>query len=335
MQTVLFIRFSSIGDIVLCSPLFRALKTQQPDTRIFFATKKQYKSLLEHNPYIDKLFLLDKDMEHLISALQAEQIDFVADLHNNLRSRRVRWAVKAHAKVVSKYNWQKWLLVRFKINKMPNSHIVDRYFETLKPLGVQNDKQGLEFYNGLSLEDSQHLLQSIPQQYAVVVVGGTYFTKRMPIPKLIEAVEALPYPVVLIGGKGDISTAAVVCQVTQHFQTINMCGQMSIAQSAELIRLSQLVITGDTGMMHIAAAYHKTILSVWGNTVPALGFAPYMPQQLHKAVILENNALKCRPCSKLGYNKCPKKHFKCMKDLDINAAVKNMVMRPKTKEKEF
>ncbi len=327
MQTILFIRFSSIGDIVLCSPLLRALKMQKPDVRILFATKKQYQGLLAHNPHIDQLFLLDKDMGTLISALQAEQIDFVADLHNNLRSRRLRWAIKAPSAVVRKYNWQKWLLVRFKINIMPQSHIVDRYFETLKSLGIYNDNQGLAFYNGLSPENSQHLLQSIPQKYAILVVGGTYYTKRMPIPKLIEIVETLPYPAVLIGGKEDLPVAQTVCKATQHLNPINTCGQMSVAESAELIRLSQLVITGDTGMMHIAAAYHKTILSVWGNTVPALGFAPYMPTQAHKAVILENNNLKCRPCSKLGYNKCPKKHFKCMQTLDIRAAINNMLIQ--------
>lgn len=328
MQTILFIRFSSIGDIVLCSPLLRALKQQMPNSRLLFATKKQFAPLLQHNPHIDKLFLLDKDMGTLIKALKAEPIDFIVDLHNNLRSRRLRWAIKAPSALVRKYNWQKWLLVHFKLNLMPNSHIVDRYFATLQPLGIQPDEKGLAFYNGIAEADSQALRRHLPNPYNVLVIGGTYFTKRIPLPKLIEAVKASPYPVVLIGGKNDHPMAAQLCQYFEPSVPLhNLCGNLSIAESAEIIRHSHLVISGDTGMMHIAAAYQKPLLSVWGNTVPALGFAPYMPQRAHHSLILENKELKCRPCSKLGYNKCPKKHFECMQSLDMAKAINDLMMQ--------
>ncbi len=327
MQTVLFIRFSSIGDIVLCSPLLRALKTQKPDTRILFVTKKQYRELLEHNPYIDKLFLFDKDIGLITKELKAEQIDFIADLHNNLRSRRLRWAIGAPSATVRKYNWEKWLLVQFKINKIPKNHIVDRYFGTLKPLGIDKDVEGLEFYNGISPQHRASLLQDKPTPYVVLVVGGTYYTKRIPIDKWIEIVQSLPYPAILVGGKNDKECASMICECTKAFSPINTCGQLSIAETAEIIRLSQFVITGDTGMMHIAAAYHKTILSIWGNTTLSLGFAPYLPaEKVDKSIVLENKDIKCRPCSKLGYNKCPKKHFKCMNDLDVQPAI-NIAIR--------
>ncbi len=278
--------------------------------------------LLEHNPYVDKLFLFDKDIKHLIKELKAEHIDFVADLHNNLRSRRVRWAIGAKSAVVNKYNWQKWLLVQFKINKIPKNHIVDRYFATLKPIGVHKDAGGLEFYNGVSAQHSASLLQDKPKTYVVLVVGGTYYTKRIPVNKWIEIAQSLPYPAVLVGGKNDKDIANKVCESTKGFSLINACGELSIAETAEIILHSQFVITGDTGMMHIAAAYHKTILSIWGNTTLSLGFAPYLPpEQANNSIILENKDIKCRPCSKLGYNKCPKKHFKCMNDLDVKPAI--------------
>jgi ADP-heptose:LPS heptosyltransferase len=71
--------------------------------------------------------------------------------------------------------------------------------------------------------------------------------------------------------------------------------------------------------MHIAAALKKPVVSVWGNTVPAFGMTPYMPGRESNSVILEVNDLRCRPCSKIGFDKCPKGHFQCMRGIDDQA----------------
>ena len=98
----------------------------------------------------------------------------------------------------------------------------------------------------------------------------------------------------------------------------NGCGNFNLNQSAALIREAEMVITGDTGLMHIAAAYKKKTVSLWGNTIPEFGMYPYMPQNTERIIILENKDLACRPCSKLGYDKCPKGHFDCMMQLDVS-----------------
>lgn len=318
MQKILIIRFSSIGDIVLTSPLLRAIKTQQPDTEIHYITKKAYAATLEHNPHIDKLFLLENKLSDILPQLKKEQYDFIIDLHKNLRSLRIKTYLKKPTASFDKLNRQKWLLVRFKKNRMPNVHIVQRYFDTLKAIGVSNEHKGLEYYSGHGEQKTiPGLKESIQENFAAVVIGGTYFTKQIPEEKLNELISKITIPVVLLGGKGDLEIAEKVAK--NHPQKVFVAaGKSNLNESAEIIRRSQFVISSDTGLMHIAAAYQKKIYSVWGNTVPEFGMYPYMPENPKQSVILEVKNLKCRPCSKLGYNNCPKKHFDCMMKQDFS-----------------
>lgn len=318
MQKILIIRFSSIGDIVLTSPLLRAIKVQKPDTEIHYITKKAYAATLEHNPHIDKLFLLEDKLSDILPQLKKEQYDFIIDLHKNLRSLRIKSYLKKPTASFDKLNRQKWLLVRFKKNRMPDVHIVQRYFDTLKAIGVSNDHKELEYYSGLSEQKViPGLEESIQENFAAIVIGGTYFTKQIPEEKLNKLISKISIPVVLLGGKGDQEIANKVAK--NHPQKAFVAaGKSNLNESAEIIRRSQFVVTSDTGLMHIAAAYQKKIYSVWGNTVPEFGMYPYMPENPEYSVILEVKNLKCRPCSKLGYNNCPKKHFDCMMKQDFS-----------------
>ena len=94
-------------------------------------------------------------------------------------------------------------------------------------------------------------------------------------------------------------------------EVYNACGKFNLNQSASLLKEAVVVFSHDTGLMHIAAAFGKKIYSIWGNTIPEFGMYPYRTQ----FVIFENKKLKCRPCSKIGFDSCPKKHFKCMNDV--------------------
>lgn len=318
MQKILIIRFSSIGDIVLTTPLLRAIKAQKPDTEIHYITKKAYAATLEHNPHIDKLFLLEDKLSDILPQLKMEQYDFIIDLHKNLRSLRIKSYLKNPASSFDKLNRQKWLLVRFKKNRMPNVHIVQRYFDTLKKIGVTNDHKGLEYYSGLNEQKTiPGLEEPIQNNFAAIVIGGTYFTKQIPEEKLNELISKISIPVVLLGGKGDLAIAEKVAQ--KHPQKAFIAaGKSNLNESAEIIRRSQFVVSSDTGLMHIAAAYQKKIYSIWGNTVPEFGMYPYMPENPEQSIILEVKNLACRPCSKLGYNNCPKKHFDCMMKQDFS-----------------
>lgn len=132
MPKVLVLRFSSIGDIVLTTPVVRNLKQQLSGAEVHYCTKSQFRILLENNPYVDKAFYLDKSLNNLIDELKKENYDYVIDLHNNLRSSIIKWRLGKKSFTFDKLNLKKWLLVNLKVNKLPSLHIVDRYMATVK-----------------------------------------------------------------------------------------------------------------------------------------------------------------------------------------------------------
>lgn len=316
-KKILIIRFSSIGDIVLTTPVIRCVKKQFPDAEVHYVTKEVFKNILIHNPYIDKVHTFKEDISELYEPLKAENFDVVIDLHKNLRSLRLKQKLKAKNYSFDKLNLQKFLAVNFKqINKLPNKHIVDRYFDTVAPLGIKSDGKGLDHFihQNDRVDVSSLLTDHLQKTFVALVVGGSYFTKKIPLNKLSEICKNSKLPIIVLGGKED---KPVGDELQNQFpQLINTCGQYTINQSASIIEQAEWVVSSDTGLMHIAAAYNKKIISIWGNTIPEFGMSPYLPNLENK--ILEVKNLSCRPCSKLGYKKCPKGHFKCMNDLDVS-----------------
>jgi len=310
MKKILIIRFSSIGDIVLTTPVIRCLK-KQLNAEVHYLTKSSFKGILNNNPYVDKVHTIEKEISsELITELKNENFDFIADLHHNLRTLRLKKALNISSKSFPKYNIQKWLLVNLKIDRMPKMHIVDRYMETVSSLGVVNDAKGLDYFiPETSKVDLSRLPEIQSNGYVGIVIGGQHATKMMPILKLIELCDSLSEPIVLLGGPEDKLRGEEIVNAV-GVRVFNGCGQFKLDESASLVQQANWVITHDTGLMHIAAAFKKRIVSVWGNTVPELGMYPYLPDPSSK--IVQIKGLSCRPCSKIGYSKCPKTHFKCM-----------------------
>jgi ADP-heptose:LPS heptosyltransferase len=315
MPKILIIRFSSIGDIVLTTPVIRNIRKQVPEAEIHYCTKNSFKGILENNPYVSKVHVLKDSFSDLISDLKKENFDFVVDLHNNLRSWRIKMGLGKPSATFNKLNIRKWLYVNLKWNTLPDVHIVERYMEAAMPLGVENDFLGLDYFIPSTDEISLETLPETHQQgYIAFAIGGQYFTKRLPEEKIIEFCEKINSPIVLLGGKEDVEAGK---KIEAHFSgkgnnmIYNGCGLYTLNQSASLVKKSKMVFTHDTGLMHIAAAFKKEIYIIWGNTTPSLGMYPYLTKYHN----IENNDLSCRPCSKIGYTDCPKGHFKCMVDL--------------------
>ena len=320
MLKILVIRFSSIGDIVLTSPILRCLKKQLSGVEVHYLTKAGFKDLLLNNPNVDKVYSIQKHINEILSVLKTEQYDYIIDLHHNLRSWQVKTALGKKSFAFDKLNFEKWLIVNFKINRLPQVHIVDRYFETVKSLGVTNDGLGLDYF---IKPIDEVAITSLPEThrngFVAIVIGAKHFTKRLPDEKIIEIIHQLNKPVVLLGGKEDRERGKLICEKSGS-NCYNACGKYSLDQSASIIRQSDVVITNDTGLMHIAAAFKKKIISVWGNTIPEFGMTPYFPVgslQFTVSKIVEVKGLSCRPCSKIGYDKCPKGHFRCMNELNV------------------
>ena len=307
---ILVVRFSSIGDIVLTTPVVRMLK-KQLNAQVHYLTKSSYVSLLKNNPYIDSVYQIENSISEVIADLKKEKYDYIIDLHSNLRTQILKFRLGVHAKSFNKLNIEKFMLTYFKLDNMPKIHVVDRYLETVKHLGIKNDNLGLDFF--LSASDKIDV-SIFPKDYIVFVIGGQHATKILPNVKIVSIIKKVNKPVLLLGGPEDFERGEQIIANTKN--TINTCGNYSILQSASLVQQAKMVITHDTGMMHIAAAFNKKIYSVWGNTVPEFGMYPYMQSEQSK--MIEVKDLNCRPCSKIGYDKCPKGHFKCMKEIDEN-----------------
>ena len=312
----LIIRFSSIGDIVLTTPVVRCLRKKYPSAVIHYLTKKKFAVILQSNPYLDKVVLLEDDLKKNIEEIERENYDHIIDLHHNLRTLRIKNAIREipfHS--FHKLNIKKWIYTNFKINLMPHKHIVDRYMATVSKLGVVNDGLGLDYF----IPENERLKKDdIPfshsQGYVAIAIGAAHNTKKLPVEKLKELVEKIQYPIILLGGKEDFLNGEKIAE-SDPVKIYNSCGKFSLNESADIVSNATLVISHDTGMMHIAAAFKKNILSVWGNTVPSFGMVPY--QTMYE--VFQVNKLWCRPCSKTGFDKCPLGHFKCMKNQSMDA----------------
>lgn len=327
----LIIRFSSIGDIVLTTPVVRCLKKQIATAEVHYLTKASFRSILKANPYVDKIHTLTDDLDATIEELKKEDFDYVIDLHHNLRTLKVKRGLKKQAFSFDKLNIEKWLLTNFKINKMPDRHIVDRYMDTLKTFNVINDGAGLDYFIPADEElQPTDIPTSHQAGYIGLVIGAAHATKRLPFHKLETICKESRQPLILLGGPEDTETAKKLAAI-DPVKIYNACGQFKLNESAALVRQARMIVTHDTGLMHIAAAFKRPVISIWGNTVPEFGMYPYYgdnylfhykqgAQRLFgdlPYMIMEIKGLSCRPCSKIGYDKCPKGHFKCMEQQPI------------------
>ena len=315
----LVIRFSSIGDIVLTSPVVRRLKLQVENAEVHFVTKKKNAVLVNSNPYIDKVHLFDDNLAELLTELENEDFDYIIDLHQNIRSNRLKRRLKSPSFSFTKLNFEKWLMVHLKINRLPQKHIVERYLDTVSVFDLKDDGKGLDFFISEDEEfNPDDLPESFQSGYVAFVIAGTYFTKKLPADKVSEICQNIPFPVILLGGKEESAVGEKVLSESKG-NVLNYAGKISLNQSASLVKNARLVLTNDTGLMHIAAAFEKKILSFWGNTIPEFGMYPYKADPV--SMQLEVEGLKCRPCSKIGFQKCPKKHFRCMKNISTQNAI--------------
>jgi len=326
LNKVLLLRFSSIGDIVLTTPVIRAIKLQLDDVEVHYATKRAYANILENNHYVDKVHVLEDKLDDLIQDLKAENYDYIVDLHNNLRSRIIKLRLNKPSKSFQKLNLEKWLMVNLKVDKLPNKHIVDRYMEAASELGVKKDQFGLDYFIPEKDEiEKEWLPESHQKEYVAYVIGAQHNTKKLPFKRMVELCDKINKPIVLVGGPDDAEMGERVedffkktdlsepyeeklTELGKKAKVFNACGKFNLNQSASIVKGATYVFTHDTGLMHIAAAFKKNIFCIWGNTIPMFGMYPYKT----KFTILENNKVNCRPCSKIGYQKCPKGHFNCM-----------------------
>ena len=313
-KKILVVRFSSIGDIVLTTPVIRCLK-KQLNCDIHFLTKEEYQGLLQNNPYIDKLICIKKVLKEVMSLLTNEKYDYIIDLHGNLRS---FFLFKLSVKTlrVNKSNFKKFLLINFGINFLNEDHIVDRYFKSVKILKVENDEKGLDYF----IPERIDVDFNVNQKYIVWVLGAGHENKKLSQDQISKVCNKVDYPVILLGGNGERDLAELIISDCKKTNILNYCGVNSFDQSAYLIKHCQIVITNDTGFMHIAASFDKKIISLWGCTQPTLGFRPYLIEDNSIEIISPKST---KPCSRHG-KYCSHQFDGCIKNINPQLIIKQL-----------
>jgi len=311
---ILVVRFSSIGDIVLTSPVLRILKSQK-NIEVHFLTKDEYTSILEKNPYIEKIHVIKNSVAEVKDQLFKEKFDYIIDLHNNLRSQLLR-SLKVPIKRYSKSNFKKFLYMFFGINLLNNKHVVDRYVDVLSFLNLKNDDKGLDYF----LPKGSLVDYDVKQKYITWCIGASKIQKQLSVSQIATIANKLELPIILLGGKEQKEHGDKIIQISNKARILNFCGEVSINQSAYLIKNSQYLFTNDTGLMHIAAAFQKKIISFWGCTKPDLGFYPYIEESKSLMIVSKNSK---RQCSKHG-GSCKFSDDGCVKMIDAEKILKRI-----------
>ena len=288
---ILIVRFSSIGDIVLTSPVIRSLKNQLK-AEVHFLTKYQYHSIVANNINIDKVFYLNNSLSQTLKDLRSENYDYIIDLHNNLRSLFLL-TLGVRIRRYSKSNFKKFMYINFGINNLRDEHIVDRYMKTVSFLGIKNDNKGLDYF----MSPSNHVDFNIDQKFIAWSIGASRIQKQLSIEQVSKVCSNIKLPIVLLGGEEEILNGAAIVSSCNQENIYNFCGKLSLDQSAFIIKHSILLLSNDTGLMHIGSAFRKNIISFWGCTKPEMGFSPYLSNE--KSIKIISSKSK-RPCSKHG-----------------------------------
>lgn len=341
----LILRLSSIGDIILSSPLLRVYrKSVGNSARVDFVVRKEYAELVQFSHHLSIVHSYDvnsgyKGLQELGKLLRAEQYDLVIDIHDSIRTKYLRSVCKAKKVVVmDKRKLERWLMVNLKRNAYTDDlSVADRYIETVEELGIKNDDKGLEIFipDSTLFEISGKIAKLRLNQFEKVIgicPGSKHFTKRWQKEKFadvaVRAAKEFNGTVLLFGGKEEREDCNFVEEEVRRRiserSVTNFAGELTLLETAAAMEFCDVVVTNDSGLMHLAAAKQRKVVSVFGSTVKEFGFAPYGTE----AVVIENSSLDCRPCTHIGRNECPKGHFKCMTDVsseEVFSAVQSML----------
>jgi len=316
-KKILIIRLSSMGDILLTTPLIRSIKKQNPEVQIDFVIKEEFIELVKNNPNLTDILVYSKqtfEKQILINTLISNKYEIVIDLQNNIRSKEITKPLHSQTFRFKKNDVKKFILVNFKINRLKNAPPIPvRYAEAA---GINLDDEGLDLFTG-EVADSR---LDLNEKYIGLCPGAKHFTKRWPKEYFIELgkkLESSGYKVVLFGG---LNEEELISKMINQFNSpVNLCGD-SILQSAADMIMCKAIYTNDSGAMHLACAVKVPVIAFFGSTVKEFGFFPYKANSIE----LNVDNLPCRPCTHIGRKSCPLIHFKCMKDIKPDFAFNSL-----------
>ncbi len=331
IHKILVVRLSSIGDIILTTPLLRSVKNAFPHSSVTFVIKKQYSALLASSPYIDELIEFDqasgkKGLKEIRDQLTTRNFDLYLDIHKNWRSLYLRKGLPfVKTTTYSKLIFKRSMLIWFKINLYKTvKPVYERYFDTVKHLGLKYDGRGTEirFPEGDLLKVKELLVKAGYTEGRPIVVicpSATYFNKRWKPDGFIETARFLLHEkgafIVVHGGKEDRPLCSMISSSIGE-GSLSMAGMLSLSESAALLSMARLAIANDSGLLHMAQSQKTPVVGIYGPTTRELGYFP-VPEN---STVIETS-ISCRPCTHNGLNYCPRKHFRCMNDIHADRVI--------------
>lgn len=329
-SSILILRLSSLGDVILATPVVRALRARFPQARIDVAVAREFAEVWRGNTNVSAVLELDKRRSALhglrLDALPGalSRYDVVVDLQNNLRSFVLRWRFGTRRLVVDSMRKEKQALVAHAPGARALPHVVERYFRAVEPLGVRDDGNGLDMWaaDGSTVSDGSVCgKQQSAEPEVMVAPGAKHATKRWPATSFARCAEALirqGFRVVVVGADAD---AGVCEEVVKNVDAVFVHGirRVAVRTLDETMRIMNgvaCVVANDSSIVHLAAARKVPVIDIFGSTVPALGFTPFRSEH----TVIET-MVECRPCTHIGRDGCPKGHFRCMNGIDVALVV--------------
>lgn len=329
---ILVIKPSSLGDVIHALPFLDALKNSFPDSIIDWVISKNLKGLLEDNPLINKLILLNKDswkslrniprtlseFSALNKTLKTEDYDIVVDLQGLLRSGLIAFSTSKTLKIGfsdaregSKFMYDRKILVN------GNMHAVDKCLMVAKGIGADIKQVKFPIYVDTATVEKIASVIGNSKEYVVVMPSSRWVTKRWPAEKYASLISKIPATVIITGGKEDKDIAEEILRLAMYPDNIiDLCGRTDLKELAALIWGAKAVVTNDSGPMHIAAGLEKPVIALFGPTDP-VKTGPYGWQKNGNLSVIKAD-VPCSPCRKK--KKC--KEFICMEQISIEEVYK-------------
>ena len=326
VSKILVFRLSSIGDIVLTTALLRCLRNTFPDAQIDFVVKKQFVDILRCVPFVSNVIELDSkkgfaELRAIRNRLKNEQYDVALDIHKNWRSMFVCNTIGS--KQVFRFNkhvFRRWVLTTFHKDIYKEVRPVYlRFIDAAQQIGVVPDGKYTELVVPEQLSESMKDIfvqanLSFEKRIIALCPGASFSNKQWQVEKFQQlakrVVAEFDAQVILLGGKKELE----MCEtIANESGAVSFAGKFDLSQSIAALSMVSLTVANDTGMLHVSEALGVPVVGIYGPTARQFGYFPILPQS--KVAQIEN--LSCRPCTKMGMNHCPKKHFACMNDISV------------------
>jgi len=334
-----------MGDIVLTTPVIRGLNRHFPDLKVDYLVKERFRDLIAYHPGVSRVRTIPTDLPfrqliQLRSKIQSSgEYDYLLDLHDNLRSKILTFLSRVPYARYNKNRFHRWLFIYWKIRTpQVEKYITNRYFETVESLGVQDDGEGLDFYFPADFQYSSPALQSRVEQFhgtenPLTVAPGAAWPTKIWIPDRFartceRLITELNADIALLGGPGeqDLVNNLLSSVAVPRNRIHNFVGETTLLESARILRGARMHLANDSGLTHIATAFQTPVVVILGPTAKPTVFHP----KYTRHEIVEDEDLRCRPCTHMGRKRCPLGHFRCMRNIeveDVYSACKRMLVQ--------